>query len=316
MPLRTSVSAVSRTVRSSMPQPKWFHELQPVGGVRARPSLTAAAEPGRASASAAATSARLIRIRSDYGAGTRAPRSLPAALPASLSRVLRAVLSSVTAPPGQRPPEAAPVPVAADQRARWRRLPWWRIAPVAAALALAAVYLVWQPRTVDLAAHEFRAWLFGQQGFTIWNGQWYGGHHTPAYSVISPPLAWLLGPPLTMAIAAVASAALFEPLARGWFGAERARWGALWFGVASATLLFTARLPFALGVAFGLASLLALQRRRRVPAIVCAVLCPLGSPVAGLFLAMGGIAYAIAGRKREDARARRREGIAVAAAAF
>src|SRR3954447_1298780 len=285
MPLRTISSAVSRTVRSSIPQPKRFHELQPIGGVRARPSSTAAA--GAGSARAAATTARTIRIRSAYGACT------------SLSRVLRAVLSSVTAPPGQRPPEAAPTPPvshaeAADPPPRWRRLPWWRIAPLAAALGLAPIYLVWQPRTVDLAAHEFRAWLFGQQGFTIWNGQWYGGHHTPAYSVISPPLAWLLGPPLTMAIAAVTSAALFEPLARGWFGAERSRWGALWFGVASATLLFTARLPFAIGVAFGLASLLALQRKRRVLAIVFAVICPLGSPVAGLFLSMAGIAYALA----------------------
>jgi hypothetical protein len=241
-------------------------------------------------------------------------------LSASLSGVLRAVLSSVTAPPGQRPPEAAPIPPAPEPQARpsparWRRLPWWRIAPVLASLALAAVYLGWQPRTVDLAAHEFRAWLFGDQGFTIWNGQWYGGHHTPAYSVISPPLAWLFGPPLTLAIAAVASAALFEPLARGWFGPERSRWGALWFGVASATLLFTARLPFALGVALGLACLLALQRRRRKLALLFAALCPLGSPVAGLFLAMAGIAYALAAGGIDTRRARI-DGAAIAAAAF
>ena len=76
-------------------------------------------------------------------------------------------------------------------------------------------YLIWQPRTVDLAAHTFRADLFGQEGFTIWNGQWYGGHHTPAYSVLSPPLAWLLTPPVALAVAAMASAALFPPLARG-----------------------------------------------------------------------------------------------------
>jgi hypothetical protein len=181
------------------------------------------------------------------------------------------------------------------------------------ALAVAVVYLIWQPRTVDLAAHTFRADLFGQQGFTIWNGQWYGGHHTPAYSILSPPLAWLLGAPLALAIASVASAALFAPLMRGAFGDHRARWGSIWFGVGTATLLFTSRLPFAIGVAFGLAALLALQRRRYVAAVVLAVLCPLGSPVAGLFLAMAGVAYAIAERRH---RTNRLEGIAVAAAAL
>jgi len=174
-------------------------------------------------------------------------------------------------------------------------------------------YLIWEPRTVDLAAHTFRADLFGQEGFTIWNGQWYGGHHTPAYSVLSPPLAWLLTPPVALAAAAMASAALFAPLMRGAFGDERARWGAIWFGAASATLLFTSRLPFAIGVAFGLAALLALQRHRYWLAILFAILCPLGSPVAGLFLAMAGVAYAIA--ERHD-RLKRSEGLAIAAAAF
>ena len=111
----------------------------------------------------------------------------------------------------------------------------------------------------------------------------------------------------------MASAALFPPLARGWFGDERARWGAIWFGAATATLLFTSRLPFAIGVAFGLAALLALQRRHYWLAILFAVLCPLGSPVAGLFLAMAGVAYAIA--ERHD-RPKRSEGLAIAAAAF
>lgn len=194
-----------------------------------------------------------------------------------------------------------------------RRIDWWRVAPVLASLLIAIVYLLWEPRTVDLAAHTFRAELFGEEGFTIWNGQWYGGHHTPAYSIISPPVAWLLGPPVALAIAAVASAGLFEPLARGYFGAERSRWGALWFGVGTSTLLFTARLPFAIGVMFGLAALLALQRRRYVLTIVLGLLCPLGSPVAGLFLAMAGIGYAIA--ERRD-RTKRIEGLILAAAAF
>jgi hypothetical protein len=231
--------------------------------------------------------------------------------------VLRAVLAAVTAPPRTRPPEAPPPSEfrrAADRaRRRYERIDPWHVAPIAIAVLAAIVYLIWQPRTVDLAAHTFRADLFGEEGLTIWNGQWYGGHHTPAYSIISPPLAWLLSPPLALALAAVASAALFPPLVRGAFGDERARWGSLWFGIGSATLLFTSRLPFAIGVALGLAALLALQRRRYVWAIVFAGLCPLGSPVAGLFLAMAGVAVALAAR---GDRARRLEGLAIAAAAF
>jgi hypothetical protein len=218
------------------------------------------------------------------------------------------VFSAVSAPSRPRPHQ-----LQQEARSRLRRIDPRHVAPVAAAIVLAAVYLIWEPRTVDLAAHTFRADLFAEEGFTIWNGQWYGGHHTPAYSIISPPLAALLGPPLALAIAAVASAALFPPLARGAFGDAQARWGSLWFGIGTGTLLFTARLPFALGVAFGLAALLALQRRRYGWAIVFAALCPLGSPVAGLFLAMAGVAFALAAN---GARTKRYEGLAIAVAAF
>jgi hypothetical protein len=182
-----------------------------------------------------------------------------------------------------------------------------RAAPALVAALLAVLYLLLAPRTVDLAAHEFRADLFAREGFTIWNGQWYGGHHTPAYSVLFPPLAWLLGPMVVGALSSVASAALFEPLARRRFG-RRARWGALWFGAGSATMLFTGRLPFALGVALGLGSLLALQRDRRAAAVGLACACALASPVAGLFLALAGVAHAFGGRARE--------GIALAGAAL
>ena len=169
-----------------------------------------------------------------------------------------------------------------------------------AATALAALYLILHLRTGDLAAHLYRADLFGREGFTIWNGNWYGGHHTPAYSVLFPPLAHYLTPQVAGAIAAIAAAALFEPLARSQFG-ERGKWGALWFGVAVGVTLFTGRLPFLFGVAVGLGALLALQRGRLWIAAVLAVACSLASPVAGLFLALAALAYELVARTRNGA---------------
>src|SRR5918992_963403 len=99
-----------------------------------------------------------------------------------------------------------------------------RAAVVAAALA--ATYLLIDPQTVDLVAHLYRADLFEREGFTVWNGNWYAGHHTPSYSVLFPPLAWLLGPGGLGAVSAMASAAIFDAIARREWG-ERARWGAL-----------------------------------------------------------------------------------------
>ncbi len=105
--------------------------------------------------------------------------------------MLRDAPSAISAPsssPATTPEETAPGPPRFPRRqarARWyRRIDPWQAAPIVIAAIFSAAYLIWQPRTVDLAAHTFRADLFGEQGFTIWNGQWYGGHHTPAYSVL------------------------------------------------------------------------------------------------------------------------------------
>jgi hypothetical protein len=165
------------------------------------------------------------------------------------------------------------------------------------AAALAVAYLVLHPFSADLAAQVYRTELFQRVGFTLWNGQWFAGHHAPGYSVLFPPLAAAIGPRVVGALAAVASALLFERLARPHFG-SRARLGALWFGAASATNLFTGRLTFALGVAIGLGALLAAQRGRARLGAALAVLCPLGSPVAGLFLALAALAWFWADRRR------------------
>lgn len=183
-------------------------------------------------------------------------------------------------------------------------------APWLLALALAAVWLAVAPPTPDLAAQAYRSDLFAREGFTIWNGAWYGGHHTPGYSLLFPPLGALLGPRLAGAAAAVLSAVLFAHIIRHHLGPDSraARWAALWFAAATATDLLIGRLTFGLGVTIGLACVLAAQRGRPRLAIALAAGCTLASPVAGLFLAMCGAAAWLADR--------RRLGLAIAGAAM
>lgn len=214
-----------------------------------------------------------------------------------------------------------------------------RLAPILLATALAAIYLLWAPPSLDLAAAEYRGQLFGSHGLMVWDLQWYAGHHMPGYSVLAPPLAWWLGARLAGALAAVVAAVLFEQLVHTRYG-ERAWVGALWFGAGTATSLFTGRITFALGIVPALGALLALQRaelqrstvahvsgtehpvdidtsppRYRADrplwlalAIGLALVTPLASPVAALFLALAGTAYALG--------TRRAVGIALAAAAL
>ncbi|MEA2430391.1 MAG: hypothetical protein QOI19_864 [Thermoleophilaceae bacterium] len=213
------------------------------------------------------------------------------------------ILSSPQIEPAPRHP---PVPAEAAERRHDPLL--WRVLPATLAAALGVAYLIVQPRTVDLAASLFRSRLFGEAGFTIWNNTWYSGHPTWSYSVLVPPLAWLLSPALLAAVSAVVSAALFEPLARRHFGERAARWGALWFGAAAATPMLSGRVTFAAGAAGALASLLALQRGRVAIGCVLALIAGLLSPIAGLFLGLAAFAYALT--------VDRRPGLLVTAAAL
>jgi len=155
---------------------------------------------------------------------------------------------------------------------------------VALSAALAALMLAWNPQVGDLAAQVFRTHLFQHAGLSIWNGSWYGGHYTLTYSFLFPPLASLLGPQLVGTVSVIASSYLFDRLVRDRWG-EAARWATLWFAAGVVTLLADGQLTFALGVAFGLAALRALQTRHSVLALITAAACALSSPVAAVFLA-------------------------------
>jgi hypothetical protein len=206
------------------------------------------------------------------------PSSVPATTPAPAATRGRST--------NGRPPGAGST---ADRR---RELAW-RLAPVVVAALSSIAYLIVAPRTVDYAAGAYRTFLFGEEGVALWNGNWYSGHHVLGYSVLFPPAAWLLGTRVLGAVAAITAAAVFGPLVRNHFG-DRSRWAALWFGLASTSPLWSGRIPFLFGATIGLCALLALQRERRWLAVLLALACGLGSPVAGLFLALALVAYAAA----------------------
>ena len=185
------------------------------------------------------------------------------------------------------------LPVAVRAGALARRAPAWTITAV-----LGLCYVVAAPSSADLAAASYRADLFGRVGFTLWDNGWYGGHHLPAYSVLAPVLGWLIGPLALAAVSMTIAAALFSALIDGRFSAPAVRIAGAWFARGAAIGLLASRVPFDLGLAIGLSSLVLAQRGRRAPALALAAVCALTSPVAGAFLALAALAWALADRRR------------------
>jgi hypothetical protein len=130
----------------------------------------------------------------------------------------------------------------------------------------------------DLAAQTARADTAG--AVIYWTG-WFGGVHTPGYSVLVPPLMHMLSVAFVGAVATVVSAVIFPGLLRG---ALRPMLAASAFTLLMFTNLLAGRITFAVGVALALGSLRLLAARRAWWAALPAVLSGLASPVAALFL--------------------------------
>ncbi len=164
------------------------------------------------------------------------------------------------------------------------------------ACVLIGAWLLLAPRSPDLAAQTYRTSLFESSGFTVWDNNWYGGHHLPGYSLVFPWLALLLGIKLVGAIAVLVSTYAFERIAFQVYG-PRARWGAVCFALAAAGDLWIGRITFALGVTFAMLAVLALVRERPWLAAVLTAVCAATSPVAGLLLALAGATHVLATRR-------------------
>lgn len=168
--------------------------------------------------------------------------------------------------------------------------PW--AAALAVALPLAIAWLIVSPPAADLAAATYRSDLFARAGFTLWDTGWYGGHHMPAYSLLSPALGALLGVRLLAALSVAAAAALFGALAGEWLPRSAARAAAVVFAVGLSVSLLSGRVPFDLGLALALAALLALARGPLALAIGLGAVAAVASPVDGAFLALVALAIA------------------------
>jgi hypothetical protein len=171
------------------------------------------------------------------------------------------------------------------------------LAPV---LLAALAYVALRPPSVDLAAQLFRTELFASHGFLAWNNYWYGGHYLLGYSVLFPPLGAAVGATVVGGFAAVAATGLFGLLVNRHYGSG-ARLATLWFGAGTITMLLSGRLTFALGVAIGLAALVALDRDRPLLALPLALATSCASPVAGFFLLLIGASLFFTGERRQGA---------------
>ncbi len=183
----------------------------------------------------------------------------------------------------------------------------WALA-LATAIPLTIAYLIVQPPSGDLAAATYRGEVFAHAGLTLWDNGWYGGHYLPGYSVFAPALGALMGERLLLGLCTIAAAGLFGVIVQRVFGTAGARVAAVSFALGASVTMLSGRVAFSLGLAVGLLAVVALQRRWSSAAAVLAVLTSLASPVAGSFLALAGLAYALAGNTRR--------GLSIAAAAL
>jgi hypothetical protein len=177
----------------------------------------------------------------------------------------------------------------------------WMVALVVS-VPLTFAYLVLDLPSGDLAAATYRGDLFARFGFTLWDSGWYDGHYLPGYSLLAPALGALVGERELLALCAIASAVLFGLLAQRTFQGAAARVAGASFAVGVCVGLLSGRVAYGLGIAVGLLALLVLIRGWTSAALVLAVLTSLASPVAGAFLALAGLTYALAHARRTDDR--------------
>jgi hypothetical protein len=186
-------------------------------------------------------------------------------------------------------------------RARRRPSAW----PVRTqALGLGAViavgYLLWSPTAPDLAAQMAWAHLVHRAGVVPVFARWYEGIGTGSYSLVVPWLMAVLGVRLVGALSALVAVVLSAGVVRD---SRQPRLAVAMFAVCNAADLLSGRITFAVGMALGTATVLAMARSRVVTATALAVVTCLASPVAGVLVLVPAAALIVCdtGRRRPAA---------------
>ncbi|WP_328476267.1 MULTISPECIES: hypothetical protein [unclassified Streptomyces] len=174
-----------------------------------------------------------------------------------------------------------------------------RRVPLLAVLAVVPLYALWAAFYAtgggDLAAQDAWAGFFARNPGTPYGLFWFGGVHVANYSVLSPPLMAVLGGRTVAVLAGVSATWLLGKILQRTL-TRAPLWPALLGSLGLWVNVALGRTTFALGLAFGLAGLLALAGRRPRPARLAAgalgtLLATLSSPVAGLFALVAGAGY-------------------------
>ena len=174
----------------------------------------------------------------------------------------------------------------ARQRADLRTTRLWSGVAAAVFSVLIVTIARWGP---DWPAQEFRAWIAGHDGLSVWTVRWYGGSALPGYSVLYP----LMTAAFSNAVVGAAAVGVAACMATTWAAASlaprpsRARMVAFGLAVALSVCqnLLIGQVPFLLGAAFGVAAIASVvESRGWFLSAALAGLASLASPLAGAFV--------------------------------
>jgi hypothetical protein len=169
--------------------------------------------------------------------------------------------------------------------------------PLLVGVGFAVAYLLAPPMGADLYAQIAWADFAESRWPVLLDLRWYGGINPLGYSLLTPPLMALLGVRLATALGYLAGVVLVAALLQRTH-VRRPVAGGVVAALCLTGNLASSRTTFILGLAVAVAALLALACHRPRLSVLLAVLTPLTSPVAGVFLAMAGVALVLSGRRR------------------